>query len=215
MKVKGINRMNKIQKVGVVVAAVVITASQAFALTENWSAQLSRFLTLQGGTTGVPIGDLIEIGIVSNPGAAAAATTPAQLQALITVFASSTVGTGTGIAGSFTVGSTAPGAGFFGGQVYLVAYNAATVAAATQGGMFTDATWLFPVSDGAAPGNMDLGDVGVSAPRGTLSSGTVTSPADIAGTDAASLAVFPVPEPSTWVLVGSSLLGLLAFRRRS
>src|SRR6266478_8025950 len=107
-KVKGINRMNKIQKFGGILAAVVLTAgtTQTYAMTEAWSAAASRFLTLQGGTTGVPIGDLIEIGLVSNPGAAAAATTGAQLQALMTVWAIGHVGDGGNPAGVFNESST-------------------------------------------------------------------------------------------------------------
>jgi len=207
--------MNKIQKIGVILAAVALTASTSQAMSENWSAQLSRFLTLTGGTTGVPAGDLVEIGIVSSPATAAAATSPAQLQATLNVFGTTTIGTGTaGVAGSFATATGAPGAGFFSQQIYLVAYNAATVGAATQFGMFTDTSWVFPASDGASANSLDLGDAGVTAVKGTLSSGTVTSPSDIAGGDAAALAS-AVPEPSTWVLVGTGLLGLLGLRRRS
>jgi hypothetical protein len=210
--------MNKIQKVAVmlVAAAAVASTSQVYALTENWSAAVSRFLTLTGGTTGVPSGDLIEIGLVSNPSGAAAATTGTQLASFMTVFATGLVGDNVGIDGAFSEATASPGAGFFTGQIYLLAFNASTAGAATQGGLFTNTGWLFPASDGAAANSLDLGDAGTTAVLGALTSGTVTSPAGLAGSDAGSLATFPVvPEPSTWVLVGTSLLGLLAFRRRS
>jgi len=206
--------MNKIQKVSVVLAAVALTASSAFAMSENWSAQLSRFLTLQGGTTGIASGDLVEIGTVASPGTASAALTPAQLAATMNVWATTTVGTGTaGVNGSFAAVTASPGAGFFSQQIYMLAFNASTVGGATQMGMFTDTSWVFPASDGASANSLDLGDTGVTAVKGQLSSGTVTSPSDIAGGDAASLVL--VPEPSTWMLVGTGLLGLLGLRRRS
>jgi hypothetical protein len=212
--VKGINRMNKIQKVGVmlVAAAVVASTSQVYAMTENWGAATSRFLTGPDGTTGVPSGDLIEIGTVSNPSGAQGATTATQLASFMTVWASSTVGTGEGVDGAWAVTSALPGAGFFGDQIYLLAFNAATPGAATQMGLFTNTGWLFPTSDTAAANSSDIGDAGTTAVVGGLASGTVVNPSAIAGGDAAELKA--VPEPSSVVLVVTGLLGLLGIRRR-
>lgn len=156
---------------------------------QDWSAFNTRFLTLRGGTTGVPQGDYIAIGLVTNTAytASLANVSPSAVASSIVIWDSGTVGDGIGIDGTFAISSTKSGAGFFSQQIYLLAVNAPTVAAATQVGVFTNPSWIFPASDAAAPGAIDLSDVGTTALIGALTDGTITTPGDIAGGDAAAL----------------------------
>jgi len=157
-------------------------------MTEDWSAINTRFLTLRGGTTGVPQGDYIAIGLVTNTAytASLANFSPSAVASSMILWDSSTVGAGIDIDGTFAVSSTKPGAGFFSQQIYLLAVNAPTVAAATQVGVFTNPSWIFPASNTGA-GAIELSDAGTTALIGALADGTITTPPDIAGGDAAAL----------------------------
>jgi hypothetical protein len=208
--------MKKVTKYTAIVAALVLLGSavQTFGMAEGWGTYSSRFLTLQGGTTGVAQGALVKLGILTTTEADMIANQNniTFLNANFSAWATSTVGDATGLDGSWTTVTTAPGAGYFSQTVYLLAFNAPTVGAANQVGLFKVPGNVFPANDGAAQGGWDLGDANIVALIGALSSGTVTSPGDLTGTDAASLHL--VPEPSSIALAGLGILGLIGLIRR-
>ena len=182
--------------------ALVLWASQASAITEFWEAFDTRFLTLHGGTTGVPQGDYIAIGLVTNTAYTASLTnvSPSAVASSMILWDSGAVGVATDIDGAFLVMSVKSGAGFFGQRIYLLAVNAPTVAAATQVGVFTNPSWVFPAND-TGTGAIELSDAGTTALIGALTAGTITTPPDIAGLDAAALgSSVAVTEPvtNTW-----------------
>ena len=197
-------------------AAALALATHASAMSVSWNAQVSRFLTLSDQATLVPQGDLIEIGITSASQATLnSATTATQLAANFTIVAAGFVGDTVGLPGTFAESTATPGAGFFSKQIYLLAFNANAPAGATQAGVFTDTSWLFPPTDTAGTSIIDLGDSGVTAQVGSLASGTVVG-SGLDGTDAGALkgGYTVVPEPSSIVLVALGLLGGLGVIRR-
>jgi hypothetical protein len=95
-------------------------------------------------------------------------------------------------------------------QFYLLAFNGPTAGAATQVGLYTNPAWVFPSAEDGAMSS-DIGP-GLQILIGSVSSGTVTTPTDFAGQDAVQL--HAVPEPSSIMLVGVGLLGMLGLIRR-
>jgi hypothetical protein len=213
--------MNKILKFGSVLlalAAILGVGITANAMTEVWSAQVDTFLTLQGGTVGVPQGSLIEIGILNTNEAAMVANqnNPLTLQSYFNAWDTTTVGTGTGVDATFTKTSNKPGTGYFSAQIYLLVFNTPTVTPSSQVGLYTSTAtaWKFPASDGAAAGNIDLADIGVMVKIGSYSAGTYNdAPNDILNANAMQLHQV-IPEPTTGTLVGLSMAGLLGVMRR-
>ena len=203
----------KLESLAMGLVVLVGAATHVNAMTENWSAIDTRFLTIGNGTIGVPSGDLLKLGILrtSEANMIANRNNLFYLDANFDTWATGTVGSGTGVDGSFTMASIAPGAGYFSKQIYLLAFTASTVAQSGSGvGLFTNPSWIFPASDIAPANSLDLADQGLRPLIGRLFEGTITSPADIAGSDAADIGV---PEPATLSLVGWGLLSVLGFVR--
>ena len=195
----------------------------------NWGAQNDYGI---GTAAGVPLaqGDLVEIGGF-NITAAAIQTdlTPLSSAALntllstnFTLWEASTIGTNTGVDGSWSDGKSGLAAtttpfSLQSKQIYILAFNAATVGAATQVGIFTataNSSWVFP-TDASFPlstQNIDLDQADHTPVIGGYGVGTV----DFGGGPNALYNLNLIPEPSTWAGLagGVALIGALVARRR-
>jgi hypothetical protein len=100
------------------------------------------------------------------------------------------VGNGTGLSASWDVSESA--AGFGGQQIYLLAVDAPTLAAANHLGIYTAPSWTFP-ADGCQT-NIDLEDVTdfvIGAQGGSLTLNLVLGGETYTFTDTARLSVLP------------------------
>lgn len=204
-----------------------LTVSSYATVTVSWGTFGNSFISDSGGAatdaTQLAPGDLLEIGTFATaPGVVTLANVQSVL-ASFEVFGSGTINQG---AGAFTLSSAnTAGATFGGNQIYLVAYNAATSGAASQAGIYfaSDAgvpAWKMPADGPTANTTIDVADIfgansGVSATPSAnghiVYGGTAFDSGGFSLLTTASI----VPEPSTWMLVGTGLLGLLGLRRRS
>lgn len=214
--------------------------SIASATTVTWgAAPTARTVTLQSGTT-VTSGLVLvgafastvfsfnsNVDIATNFSAISTAggwkqftldTTDGSLDANITN--TMTITASGKIGGSVTDNNNGPvtptKADFFNSkQIYIWVFNAATVAASTQMGIFTATTaspaWNFPINQGG------LGD-GITIGTTTTSAATMVSAGTPAGVGTATSSqlqlVAAVPEPSVLALGGMAALGMLASRKR-
>jgi len=233
-QMKGIKEMNKGIKQLIAVAAVAGLAASSYAgnITVNWSAFSNTGVALQGTTTGVPGGDFMEIGYWTGSSPTVGSSSLSGFVPWVT----GQMGQGNaGGPGFFSIASgPSPEQGTATGintrQIYMVIFNAATQGAATQMGIFSDtaSNWEFPLSSSLTPTTgIDIENL-VNNPA-TAGNSLAAGAQVIYGGGPAFLASDPqnsggpssymqlkvIPEPSTWVLVGTGLLGLLGLRRRS
>ena len=207
--------------------ALAIVVSQTQAAQVTWgNGTIGNGIGLLNGTL-VPAGDLVRLGSFSLTAAQikANANNPTFLNANFIQFASTTIGSGN----PFNDGSTPAGyweapnsinltttLGNANTQIYYWIFNATTLAASTQYGVFTapgNTQWVFP-ADTAVPNSVttDLGDVPNSA-AGILIGGYGTGSAF--GVPEYNLAAV-VPEPSSFLLLGVTLIvGFVLIRSRS
>jgi len=210
------------------VAAGTTLSSYAGNITVNWSAFDVTGVALAGGTVGVPGGDLIEIGTFSAP-----PTVGSPSLSGFTPWVTGLMGQGnSGGPGFFSISSgPSSAANTSQGEIYLVCFNAPTAGAATQEGIFSSSTaaWTFPATNSLTPTTtIDIENL-VNNP-GTSANSLAGTAKLIFGGGPAFIASDPnnaggpssymqlaalVPEPSTYVLVGTGLLGLFGLRRRS
>jgi len=201
---------------GLVATGMTVGASYAN-VTVGWNTAQNAFLTDNTGAANYLSGDLTEVGVfTSGP------TVGNPSLANFVVFGTALTGTG-GSVGAVSGNTTASDVGFAHNQIYLVVFNAATQGAATQEGIFdvSDAvktTWKFPATaDVPNSTSIDVQDLFVGGGGSVLAPGAQIVYGS-AGTDQSgpfSLAETKlIPEPSTWMLVGTGLLGLLGLRRR-
>ena len=100
-------------------------------------------------------------------------------------------------------------------QIYLWVFNAASIAASTQMGIFTATTaspvWSFPINAGGLGDTVTLGTSGASAAT-MIAAGTAGGVGTANATQLQLVAA--VPEPSVLALGGMAALGMLASRKR-
>ena len=219
-----------------------VSSFTASATTVTWSGVPSaRTVTLEDGTTTVTSGLVLagafaSTAFVFNP----SLSIQANFNAISTAggwkqFTLDTV-SGTpdaGVINTLTILSSPPGkvglqvtdnnngpvtptkADFFNGkQIYIWIFNNASIAAATQMGIFTATTatvpWLFPVNAGGVGDGITVSTASSGAPT-MLAAGTV----GVGSVSSSQLTlVASVPEPSVLALGGVAGLGMLASRKR-
>jgi len=211
------NKGIKYLAVGLAATGLAMSAHAA-PITVNWGAGDVTGISLAGGTTPLPVGDLIEIGtftVVPTTGSASLAN--------FSVFGTTLSGSGGNPGGFFAQTTVADEAAFGHTKIYIVAFNNSTGVGATQEGIWTTtaANWIFPKnSDVINSTSLDFEEL-VNNPgnnatlkptSNTYFGGSPQQSSDFGGSTYMPLQI--VPEPSTWVLVGTGLVGLLGFRRR-
>jgi len=202
---------------GLVATGVMVSASYAN-VSVSVGTSFNAFLTDNTGAANYLSGDLIEIGSFAS-----APTVGSPSLAGFTVFGSGLTGTGAGAGTvSLSLAQNADGV-YTHNQIYLVVFNNATGINPTQEGIFdvndvTNTKWKFPsTSDTINTTSIDVQDLFVAGGGTTLAPGAqiVFGGKGTDGSGPFSLAETAlVPEPSTWMLVGTGLLGLLGLRRR-
>jgi len=192
----------------------------------NWSAGDVTGVALQGTTNGIAAGSFIEIGVFT-----VAPTLGSASLANFVPFATSTSDGSGGQPNGFwnTITSSANDANYATLQAYIVAFNTPTAGAATQEGIYSlgagnsaSGSWVFkhgtdipnfisPDIEQLLTGPGTAGNALVPQAQIVYGSGPVFDSVDsFSFLQLKSI----VPEPSTYMLVGTGLLGLLGLRRR-
>ena len=197
------------------------------ALTLTWGAQNTDTLVLAASTVpsrlDVPLNSIALYGVFNTAvtqSTFSAYTTASQFLTGFTQLASSTIGSGTGQAGTFGGGGTITTGTdtYLGKQLYYIIGNASTIAASTQLGVFTKSTWLVPTNPtGPTPTGYttDINQVGNTT--SSILFGSYIAGGGFGGANGYKLAAMnlaAVPEPSVASLLALGTVGLVALRAR-
>jgi len=196
-----------------------MTVSSYATITVGLQTAFNAFVTDNTGANNYLSGDLVEVGSFAS-----APTVGSSSLAGFTVFGSGLTGTGAG-AGGIGLSMTGPDGVWTHNQIYLVVFNAATAGAATQEaiadvGDGSNSKWKFPATADTIPSTtIDVQDLFTAGGGTALATGGQiiygTAGTDASGPYSLLETKTLVPEPSTWMLVGTGLIGLLGLRRRS
>lgn len=204
---------------------------QLSAATINWGAIQSNGFGSSNGVD-LPRGDLVEIGsfLISDSQIQANIGNTSYLTNNFVSFASGLIGDGTSTNGILAESSTANstninGHNIVGFQLYYWVFNAATIAASTQQGIFymnlaNNANWAIPVQS-PVPGSAttDITDLTTNsgsalAAGATLVWGQFDTNSTTSALGGPLFITEVVPEPSTWALLGMGLMAILILARR-
>jgi hypothetical protein len=214
--------MNKVTKtLAALVLALSVNSGHA-ALTLTGATASSFNFALSSGAI-LTDGAIFQIGFYNSPvnsGTFSGFTTGASFNTGWTSLASSTANA-FDIAGlRSATADLATGVNTYEGKTLaMLVGNAATIAASTEVGVFSNSTWIVPVNPtGITPTDFafDVSDVGTQALFGSLSLGTGAYAGDgvVNSARLATFSVATVPEPSVAALFALGTVGLVALRAR-
>jgi hypothetical protein len=192
--------------------------SSASATTILFSSSIGGRSAFDASLNPLPDGDLFLVGTFSNVGGITLASTAAAVLAsggwsqFDGTRTTSTLGGNSGKLTGTAQDNTATAVPFNQSLLYVVIFNNASAANATQMGIFRaptvaiGASWVFPTNDGGIndSATISMNETTVAAVGGVGS--TTSSPQRFVLTAL-------VPEPSAVGLIASGILGLLGYRR--
>jgi len=201
-----------------------ISTSANGAITLVWGGQNDDNFALATSTVAsklpVASGSIALLGFFSSPVSVStfsSYTLSTQFLTNFTQLSSTTVGSGTGMAGTFGGGgsiTTPTGSIYDGKQLAYIVGNASTIAASTQLGVFTKSTWLIPVNPTGPTPIVYTTDINqVQNDANSILFGSFLASGGSYGADAYKLAVI-IPEPSSASLLILGVAGLAALRIR-
>ena len=221
-------KTNSILTVALVATMIFGTAQTQAALTLTWGAGTDDSLVLSTSTVqtriDVPLLSVAYLGVFDravSKSTFSAYKTASEFLTGFTQLASSSIGNGTSVAGTFSGGgtiATATGDIYKDKQYYYIIGNSSTFADSTQVGVFTKSTWTIktnPTGPTSQSVTSDINQV-VNDVSGILFGGYLAGGGMITGgtnrADAYQLSL--IPEPSSASLLALGVAGLVALRAR-
>jgi len=219
---KKINKSKLVMRAIIVGLALTTIQQSEAAVTLTYGAQIGDTFALATSTllakNPVATGSIVSLGYYDSAVTAStfsAYTSASQFLTNWTQLATTTMGFGTGEAGSFAAGYSIPTGTntYVGKQLAYIVGNASSIASSTQLGVFTSASWIVPTNPtGALPATLST-DIDGLATSGVLYGSFLANGGTYA--DAYKLATInAIPEPSSASLLALGVAGLVALRAR-